>query len=154
MLIAFSLFRPGFWWDMVYEPRTQVAASVLIEEVEAMNQGDYIQLQVEGVTIEGDDVSKTVSLQLTQSQGNGLARLQSFGLNLTQDGDAWTVDYVDFDSAAAKANIDFGWQIKGIEKASDRPPKELVFIPAILLLLLIRKLQQLRLKSSVSGQVA
>lgn len=154
VVIAFSLFRPGFWWDMVYEPRTQVAASALIEEVESLNQGDFIQLQVEGVTIEGDEVSKTVSLQLTQAEGNGLTRLQSFGLNLTQDSEIWTVDYVDFDSPAAKANIDFGWQIMGIEKASDRPPKELVFIPAILLLLVIRKLQQARLNTPLSGQTA
>ena len=154
VLIAFSLFRPGFWWDMVYEPKTHVAPSALIQEVEALNQGDFIQLQVEGVTIEGDEVSKTVSLQLTQTDGDGMARLQSFGLNLTQDGEIWTVDYVDFGSAAEKANIDFGWQIMGIEKASDRPPKELVFIPALLILLLIRKLQQLRLDAPVSGQTA
>jgi len=154
ILIAFSLFRPGFWWDKVYEPKMQVSASALIEQVESLNQGDFIQLQVEGVTIEGDDVSKTVSLQLTQSEGDGLARLQSFGLNLTQDSNTWTVDYVDFDSAAAKANIDFGWQIMGIEIASDRPPKELVFIPAILLLLVIRKIQQKRLNSPLTKQTA
>ena len=154
VLIAFSLFRPGFWWDMVYEPKTQVAPTALIQEVEALNQGDFIQLQVEGVTIEGDEVSKTVSLQLTQTDGDGMARLQSFGLNLTQDGEIWTVDYVDFGSAAEKASIDFGWQIMGIEKESDRPPKELVFIPALLVLLVIRKLQQQRLNSFVSGQAA
>ena len=75
-----------------------------------------------------------------------------FGLNLTQDGETWTVDYVDFGSAAEKASIDFGWQIMGVEKESDRPPKELVFIPALLVLLLIRKLQQQRLNSLISGQ--
>lgn len=154
VIIAFSLFRPGFWWDKVYEPKMQVSASALIEEVESLNKGDFIQLQVEGVTIEGDEVSKTVSLQLNQAEGSGLARLQSFGLNLTQEDQVWTVDYVDFDSAAAKASIDFGWQITGIETESDRPPKELVFIPAILLLLVIRKLQQKRMNAPISSQTA
>ncbi|MBJ7539578.1 TRAP transporter permease [Marinomonas transparens] len=145
VLIAFSLFRPGFWWDMVYEPKTQLPASALIEQVEALDNGGFIQLQVEGMTLEGDEVNKTIPLQLTQATGNGMQRLQSLGLNMSLTDGIWTVDYVDFGSAAEKAGIDFGWQIKGIQAESDRPPKELVFIPAILILLLIRKLQQRRL---------
>ncbi|MEO9655549.1 TRAP transporter permease [Marinomonas sp.] len=148
VLIAFSLFRPGFWWDMVYEPKAQLPSSALVEQIEGLENGGFIQLQVEGITLEGDEVNKTIPIQLTNASGDGNARLQSLGLNMSYMDDIWTVDYVDFDSPAAKAGIDFGWQITGIEVESDRPPKELVFIPAILVLLLIRKLQQKRMASA------
>ena len=154
VLIAFSLFRPGFWWDMVYEPKTQLPSSALVEQIEGLENGGFIQLQVEGITLEGDEVNKTIPIQLTNAAGDGNARLQSLGLNMSYMDDIWTVDYVDFDSPAAKAGIDFGWQITGIEVESDRPPKELVFIPAILVLLLIRKLQQRRMANTVNSAMA
>lgn len=141
VLIAFSLFRPGFWWDEVYPPSTTLPGSALVQEVEGLQAGQFIQLQVAGETLEGDQVAKTVSLQLETAEGDAAQRLESMGLMLMQDNDNWVVDLVVFGSAAEKSGIDFGWQITGVEKASDRPPKELVFIPTLLLLAFVAWLQ-------------
>ncbi|MCV6613194.1 MAG: TRAP transporter permease [Amphritea sp.] len=147
ILIAFSLFRPGFWWDMVYPPSTSLPTTQLVSEVEQLRQGEFIQLKFEGETIEGDSVRKTVSLQLESESGDAAKRLEAMGLMLIQDADSWVVDLVVFGSTAEKSGVDFGWQITGIEKASDRPPKELVFIPALSVLAFIAWLQRRRRKS-------
>ncbi|WP_028302051.1 TRAP transporter permease [Oceanospirillum beijerinckii] len=144
LLIAFSLFRPDFWWDQVYPPHTNVPATQLVQQVERLKKGDYLQINVEGETIEGDQVAKTVSLQLESEEGDGMSRLQEMGFMLTQNDVNWTVDLVTFDSPAEKAGIDFGWQITGLKVESDRPPQELVFIPTLLLLLFVGWLQKQR----------
>ena len=47
------------------------------------------------------------------------------------------VDNVVFGSAAQKARIDFDQEIVNFQVLTDRPPKQLMFIPAIALLVLI-----------------
>jgi|GEM_PF-2271969 len=60
------------------------------------------------------------------------------------EADHRVIDTVVFGSAAEKAGLDFGWTITGIRIDADRPPKELVFIPLMVLLLFIRRLQMAR----------
>ena len=49
-----------------------------------------------------------------------------------------------FGSAAEKAGIDFDWEIKSIQTKTDRPPKHLMYGPAIMLFLLLYFLQRQR----------
>ena len=147
LLAAFTLFRPGFWMDQLYPPYQDVPANQLTTVVESLQPGELVQLKFEGMTIEGDDIAKTVSLRLNEDKEGAKTRLESMGLLLTESDDRWTVDMVTFDSEAQKAGIDFGWEIVGLQKAADRPPKELMFIPAIFLLFAVGWLQKRRSSS-------
>ncbi len=148
VLISFTLFRPGFWWDDIYPPTQTLPASQLEAQVDALNTGDFIHLTVYGVSIEGDEVHKTVALQLDDPSGNAESRLQSMGLELNSEGDKRTVELVVFGSSAEKAGMDFGFEITGITVQSDRPPKELMFIPALLALAGMASIQRRRIKSA------
>ena len=55
LLVAFTFFRPGFWWDMVYEPIVTADSAQIVEIAKASPPGADIQLEVAGVTIEGDE---------------------------------------------------------------------------------------------------
>ncbi|GGC03872.1 C4-dicarboxylate ABC transporter [Marinobacterium zhoushanense] len=150
VVIAFSLFRPGFWWDMVYPPSVTLPPAQIETQMEKLKAGDYIQINFEGMTIEGDEVSKTVQLQLDDDSGDATARLESLGLMLSQDDERRIVDLVVFGSAAERSGVDFGWELTGIQVKSDRPPKELVFIPVLLLLVFIGWLQRRRLAATAT----
>lgn len=115
-----------------------------MEQVNRLAPGQFIQLNVEGITIEGDEVSKTVSLQLEDGSGDATQRLESLGLMVSQNGERQIVDLVVFGSPAERAGLDFGWEITGVRVPTERPPKELVFIPALLLLGLLGWLQRRR----------
>ena len=147
LLIAFSLFRPGFWWDRVYPPTQDLPPAQLMEQVNRIEPGQFIQLNVEGISIEGDEISKTVSLQLEDGSGDAAQRLESMGLMVSQAGERQIVDLVVFGSPAERAGVDFGWEITGVRVPAARPPKELVFIPALLLLGFIGWLQRRRLRA-------
>ncbi len=144
LLIAFTLFRPGFWWDDLFPPTVDVPATELVQSLEGMSSGQFIELNVEGESFNGDAIKKTVSLQLDAAQGSAEERLQSMGLVLQANGQFWTVDQVVFGSAAEKAGISYGFNIKGIRQEAERLPKELMYIPAVLLLLIVGWMQKTR----------
>ncbi|MFL7052479.1 DUF3394 domain-containing protein, partial [Vibrio cyclitrophicus] len=62
-------------------------------------------------------------------------RIASMGLMLTQADDKMIVDMVEFGSPAEAAGIDFDWEIKSVIQDADRPMKEWVFLPALLILI-------------------
>lgn len=148
LLIAFSLFRPGFWWDEFYPPLERLPATSIEQVADELPEGQNLRLAVAGETIDGNFVSKIVELNVGEEEG-GDQRLQTMGLMLTTTDERVMVDMVGFDSPAQKAGIDFGWEILAVEVASDRPPKQLVYIPALILLAVVAMIQLRRRKAAL-----
>mgnify|MGYP000436338512 FL=1 len=147
LLVAFSMFRPGFWWDEVYPP-LETKPAVQIEEIaETLPENRSLRLAVAGDTIDGNYVKKIVELELGGA-GDGAQRLQDVGLMLSVVDEKVMVDMVGFDSAAQKAGIDFGWEILAIETQAERPPKQLIYIPVLLLLAGLAAMQLRRRRPS------
>ncbi|MFT5117185.1 MAG: TRAP transporter 4TM/12TM fusion protein [Kiritimatiellia bacterium] len=149
LLVAFVLFRPGFFWDDFYPPTQNIPSTELVKSVESMQRGDFIEFNVGGISFDGDEINKTVSLQLTTDQTTAVDRLESMGLVLKQQDGLWVVDRVVFGSAAEKADVDFDFVIESIREKTLRPAKELIYIPAIILLLLVGWRQKIREKEVV-----
>ncbi len=145
LLVAFTMFRPGYWWDQIYPPIKQEAAVNIEQVVETIPVGQKIRLAVTGETIDGDLVTKIVELPLAQGV-NATARIESAGMILREDSGQMFVDQVVYGSLAQKAGIDFDWQILSIEVENDRPPKQLLYIPTLLLLVGMGALQLRRRK--------
>jgi len=142
LLVAFTLFRPGFWWDRIYPPLDELPGT-RIEEVAAKVPPDgRLLVRASGLTIEGEEKTRTVVLQVPGEPGEaGSERLSAVGLELrVEDGNA-VVDSVMFGSPAAKAGLDFDWEIQSVLRPTDRPPKELMYIPALALLGLVAFMQ-------------
>lgn len=144
LLICFTLFRPGFWMDMVY-PQYNMRAPIEVNEIaEQVPPNGYIRLQVEGLTALGDEVSKTVMLNLGDD-GTAAERLANAGLQVMPMGDQVQVTSVNYGSEAERFGINFGMQITGVLVPDEtRPPKELLFIPALAALGLVYWLQRRR----------
>lgn len=152
LLIAFTLFRPGYWWDMIYPPYEHLPAAQLVEAAEQTPKGESLRIWVEGESLDGRDVSKLVMLPL-KTAGDGLSRLEDAGLMLLIEGDEVEVDMVAFGSPAEALGIDFGWRISGAELALERPAKEWMMIPPLFLLALIAWLQRRRIRLQTGAEV-
>ena len=86
---------------------------------------------------------------------SGKDRLQNAaGLELREEGNKIFVDNIVFGSAAAKQKIDFDWEIVDVQQKADRPDKRWFYIPAILLLVLVWKIQSARRDSDDTTLVA
>ena len=68
-------------------------------------------------------------------------KLENTGLELLVDGDQVIIDGVGFDSAAEAAGLDFDQIIQEVSVPRSSLPKHLMFIPALLLMGLIWKMQ-------------
>lgn len=136
LLITFTLFRPGFWWDMIYPPYEERQGSAIMEYVETVPVDDTTVFRVSGMGLDGSDVTTYVQLDILAG-GSAEERLSAVGLDVSDQGDVLAVNFVDFGSAAEDAGIEFGWNIEAVQAKLDRPPRELMFIPALLLLGLV-----------------
>ncbi|UDL03934.1 TRAP transporter permease [Marinobacter sp. CA1] len=133
LLITFTLFRPGFWWDMVYPETADYPGTEIMAHVDQVPDGAPLVIKASGMSVDGDDISTYVKLPLPAGESPS-DRLMQAGLELSQNGDQMVVDFVGFGSAAEDAGIYFGWTVDAVQVELERPPKELMFIPALLLL--------------------
>ena len=142
LLVCFTLFRPGFWMDLVYPPYEAVPPARVLEVAGRLPDGADLRLRVQGENRAGRTVEKVVVLPLGPV-GPGEARLQKAGLRLIDGGGTVTVDDVRFGSTADKLGIELDNVLLGAEVATVRPAKHWLFLPALGLLALV-VLAQLR----------
>ena len=143
LLITFTLFRPGYWWDMVYPPYREVPAAQMGQLIEDAPVNSAKRLWIEGTNLDGKDIRKGVLLPLGE-KGTARERMARAGVNALVQGDAMLITQVKFGSRAEKLGMEQGFQIVSAEVPADRPDKEWMFLPAIALLALVVFLQRAR----------
>ena len=145
LLVCFTLFRPGFWMDMVYPPFNEVRGQAMQQEITNAPANTGKRVWIEGVSLEGRDVRKGVLLPLGAKEGDYRKRLADIGVTVMPDGDDLSVMAVRFGSVAEKLGLEQSFKITAIEMPAERPAKEWFYIPALILLALIMWLQKLRM---------
>ncbi|MDG3087050.1 TRAP transporter permease [Vibrio hannami] len=135
LVLTFSFFRPGFWWDMIYPAKDLYPGVEIAQVTENLPVGQSLELRVAGENLEGKFIEKTVRLPFEDVAESAEDRIASMGLMLTENEGKMIVDMVEFGSPAESSGIDFDWEIKWVVTPADRPMKEWVFVPAFLILL-------------------
>lgn len=143
LLIAFTLFRPGFWMDIVSPPYTEVASTELVQAAGDTPIGETLRLRVLGVNDLGDPLEFVALLPLAEG-ADGAERLTAAGITLRQDGDKVIIDDVSYNSPAQAAGLDWDQEVIRVLKPEPQPSKYLMFLPALLLLGAIVMLQRRR----------
>ena len=150
LLIAFTLFRPGFFWDMVYPPYIERSAAGIEELVGKMSPGSQLRMVVQGEDMHGKSYTRAVMLTVG-SEPTGKDRLQGIGVETRNEGGRTFVENVAFASAAEKAKIDFDQEIISLWFETDRPAKQWMFLPALILLAFVVTIQRKRERLSAGG---
>jgi TRAP transporter 4TM/12TM fusion protein len=133
LLVAFALFRPGFFMDMVAPPYEEVPASRIAAAAGDEPPDGYLRMRVAGETLTGREVEKTVRVPLG-APGEGAERMRRAGLTLRVLDGRTEIAAVAFGSTAKKLGLDPGWEVRAVEVRAARPRKEWVWIPAVGLL--------------------
>lgn len=155
LLVTFTLFRPGFWMDMMYPPYEEIPPTELTRLVEEAPRNGNLRVWVEGMNLEGQDISKGVLLPLGDKAAKASERLGAMGLTVMTLGDQVQVGAVRFGSQAEKLGLEQGFTISAIEIPSgERPAKEWMFVPAFILLGLVYAMQKPRQRRREAERVA
>jgi hypothetical protein len=133
LLIAFTLFRPGFWMDMMSPPYSEENPTEIAVAAMATPVGEDLRLRVAGVNDLGDPIEFVAILPIKEG-ATGEERLQNAGLAFRNEGDTLLIDDVAFGSAAATAGLDWDQEVLRVLRPVGQPSKYLMFIPALLLL--------------------
>ncbi|UOA13383.1 MULTISPECIES: TRAP transporter permease [Sulfitobacter] len=141
LLIAFTLFRPGFWMDMVYPPYSEEAPTEIVQAAEETPAGERLRLRVSGVNDLGDPLEFVALLPIGAGE-TGAEKLEASGLMFREEGDKMIIDDVIYDSPAQSAGLDWDQEVLRVLKPVPQPSKYWMFIPALLLLALVVFLQR------------
>jgi TRAP transporter 4TM/12TM fusion protein len=143
LLVTFTLLRPGFFWDKIYEPYHEEPGTYLMEAMEKQDENTMIRLVIKGETLNGEEFTKALMLPVGK-EASPEDRLREVGVEVIEDDGKVIVDNIMFGSNAERMGIDFDQEILTVMVETDRPPKQLMFFPALILLGLIYFLQKRR----------
>jgi len=143
LLVAFTLFRPGFWMDIIHDPYRDLEPTELVQALERVEEDSQLRLRVLGEDDVGDPREFVVLLAIPDGE-SGEEKLQKIGLMTYVEEGKVLVDSVTFGSPAAEAGLEFDQQILRVRAPTDRWPKEFMLIPGFLLFGLIVWMQRRR----------
>lgn len=149
LALTFVIFRPGYFWDKVQAPYNSLPGSEIFKVADNMKKGDRLQFVVSGETIEGVDRTYTFAIPLAEGK-TGQERINETGLrldNLLGPMEVATITPLDKQIEAIKnAGVDSGWIVESVRVEADRMPKQIMLIPAFLLMIFMGWLQIKRRK--------
>ena len=141
LLVAFTLFRPGFWLDRVDPPYEDIEPNLIYEVVDATPTDGVLTMIVEGPDFDTGEMASTTILVPTGSRQEAAKRLESAGLTVVvEDGLARIEEpfpgtpYFESIGKSFDYYVDEPVQVATIRKEKDRIPKEVFYLPAVLVL--------------------
>ena len=141
LLIAFTLFRPGFWMDMVSAPYLEEEPAAITQAAADTDIGQTLRLRVAGLNDLGDPIQFVALVPIIEGT-TGEEKLENAGLTFRDEGGKMFIDDVAFGSPAAEAGLDWDQEVLRVLKPVPQPSKYLMFLPALVLLGLIIFLQR------------
>lgn len=142
LLVAFTLFRPGFWLDQIIEPFEERGATSMMAYIDESPDLQQLRISVEGENIDGRWVSKTVNIPIAKGDSAGDRLYDGAGMEVREENGAIYIDNLVFGGYAEAQKLDFDWQVTRFQLETQRPAKEWFFIPAFLLAFAIMKIQK------------
>ncbi|HEH9425211.1 TPA: TRAP transporter permease [Aeromonas sobria] len=143
LLVAFTLFRPGFWMDMVHDPYRVTPPAELAKTMGEVEAESTLRLRILGE--DGVGKPRKFTLLVAVPDGaDGEERLANLGLSLYEQDGKTLIDSIAFGSPAATMGLEFDQEILTVKAPTDRWRKELMWIPGFLLFGAIVWLQRRR----------
>ncbi|MFV1440669.1 MULTISPECIES: TRAP transporter permease [unclassified Phaeobacter] len=144
--IAFAIFRPGFFMDYIQPPFTQVEPAELVTALDDVPEGTEVRVKVAGPDFDTGEMTET-TLVLTVGAEGGQTSLDQFGLLPLEEDGIVKLEEPMFGTPAQPMLDGFDFylddpvSLTSVQVPSDQLPKELIFIPALLLLGLVALMQ-------------
>ncbi|ADZ69529.1 TRAP transporter permease [Polymorphum gilvum] len=150
LLVAFTLFVPNFWLNRIQPAHEDLPPAAFEQELAEAEPGAEFRLRVAGPDFNTGNQTET-SLQLIVADTPAPQRLAETGLMIMRDGDRLLLDEPRFGSPMQQALRGFDFyhperkvELVALRIPAERMPKEVFYIPALLVLALVVALQRRR----------
>lgn len=148
ILVAFALFRPDFFMNRLQPPFELIEPAALEQALDTAAAGSELRLVVSGPDFDTGETKDVTLVLPIEEGGTGAERLEAAGFLLTEEDGAMRMDEPVFGTPFADTLSSFDFYadepvvLSTVEAPSSQMPKELVYIPAFLLLGLIALMQR------------
>ncbi|MGR3464402.1 TRAP transporter permease [Limimaricola sp.] len=150
LVVAFTLFVPGFWLNQIQSPFQTYQPAEFETAVAEADPGDRLRLKIEGPDFNSGEMTETTLVMDIMGDGGAAERIDASGLLLFPEGDQVRLDEPMFGTPAAEKLGDFDFyadtpvQISQVQAPRERISKYVFYIPALLLLGVVVLLQRRR----------
>ncbi|WP_341211501.1 TRAP transporter permease [uncultured Limimaricola sp.] len=150
LIVAFTLFVPGFWLNQVQSPFQTYAPAEFETAVAEASPGDLLRLKIEGPDFNSGATTATTLVMNIEGEGGAAERIDASGLLLFPEGDVVRLDEPMFGTPVAEKLADFDFysdtpvRIAEVQAPRQRITKYVFYIPALLLLGVVVLLQRRR----------
>ncbi|QDC09155.1 TRAP transporter fused permease subunit [Oceanicola sp. D3] len=160
LVIAFALFRPGFFMDQIQPPFADIEPAGFEQAVGEADVGDTLRVVVSGPDFDTLEMKDTTLVLQVPEGDDAAARVEAMGFLMVPEEGRMYLDEPAFGSPIAEDLSSFDFygddrvEITAVRAPVHGLPKELIFIPALLLLGLIAFLQHRRKEPEMEGAPA
>jgi hypothetical protein len=152
LLIAFTLFRPGFWLDRVQPEFDVRSGTEILKIVETLPADTELLITVSGPNYDNPDRTDVTTLTLPLGAiGDSAKRLGEIGINIAIDGDKALFEEPLPASKFKRLSNSYDFYddanpviVSAVKVPNNRMLKEVFYIPALFLLGLVIMLQRRR----------
>ncbi|NOD33543.1 MULTISPECIES: TRAP transporter permease [unclassified Ruegeria] len=148
IFVAFALFRPDFFMDRISPPFQTVEPAAFEETIGQVPPGTEMRLVVSGPDFDTLEMVDTTVVVTVGEEEGGAARVEAMGLLLFPEDGLVKLEEPLFGTPVADdlGNFDYygdeAVRLTSVSLPSSQPPKQLIYIPAMVLLGLIALLQR------------
>ena len=158
LLVAFTLFRPGYWLDQIQPPHHQVEPTKVYDIVRDIPQNGVMSVVISGPDFDTGEVTSTTVLVPLGDLEEAEKRLTDAGLTVINENGQMRIDepFVGTDLFIKIGDIfdfysDKPVVIDHIQQPAERMPKEIFYIPALVVLAGVIFIQSRRKKREVAA---
>ena len=158
LLVAFTMFRPGFWLDQVSPPYEYRSGTEIVSVAEQAPADGNVRFVISGPDSRNGEMSSTTVIAPLGTSGDGESRLMgAAGLMVSIDGDKAILDEPMPNTPLSQTLLAFDFygdtpvQVDRVEVPTERMAKEFFYIPAIVVLFLVIVLQRRRLRAETAA---
>ncbi|KGB81546.1 C4-dicarboxylate ABC transporter [Rhodovulum sp. NI22] len=153
VLIAFALFRPDYVMNKIQPAYETIAPAALEQAMGAADEGQELRIVVSGPDFDTGEIKETTLVLPAGPEEGGAARLQALGLTAIPEGDGMLLEepFPGTPFFETLGSFDFYGDtpvsVTSVQAAADQAPKELIFIPVLLLLAGLAFIQRARART-------
>lgn len=154
LLVAFTLFRPGFWLDKMDPPYEISGGDTAMTHAANAAEDSLLRVRLKGPDFDDPDRIRQTTVELNMgANGDGETRFTQAGLMVLEENGKLVVDGFTWDSSLKHleniftiGDLDSPLVIDEVYLTKKRLTKEVFYIPALLLLGLVIFLQRGRIR--------
>ncbi|SHF24627.1 TRAP transporter, 4TM/12TM fusion protein [Modicisalibacter ilicicola DSM 19980] len=147
LVVAFTLFRPGFWMDMIHDPYRDIPPQNFEQAMGDVDKGSNLRVRIDGLDAYGNPTSFVILVPVPEGE-TGAERMENLGLELMQEDGRTLVDMTTFGSQAEELGFEFDQEIASVRAPVERWDKEWMWIPGLALFALVVLLQRRRRRTA------